>query len=151
MLLPQKPPHRIEASISDASEITLYFRRVGAAPPAHNARARPVIYSEPESHIRPRATESSERREGKSEVQRDQRSEVIEQQIDFELRISTFRRLLSASARTLSLGGTPPCSCRHVLEFFKRLRPVVSEQSRKGAVGEEPSTGLTRGAIIGFV
>src|ERR1700692_898601 len=40
---------------------------------------------------------------------------------------------------------------RQQLKFFRSPRPVLSQQSRQGAVGEQLSSGLALGAVIGFV
>src|SRR5437667_9347063 len=40
---------------------------------------------------------------------------------------------------------------RQQLKFFRSSRPVLSQQSRQGTVGEQLSSGLAIWAVIGFI
>src|SRR5436309_2795322 len=38
-----------------------------------------------------------------------------------------------------------------LFEFFEGARPILAEQAAQGAVGEQLSSGLARGAVVGFI
>src|SRR5437763_278670 len=38
-----------------------------------------------------------------------------------------------------------------LLQFFEGARPILAQQAAQGTVGEQLSSGLARGAVVGFI